>query len=189
MAPVRQSGVVMPVETFYTVVGGIAFTLHGLWWVVVSSRREWQQKPARRALAYAVALHLLLLGMMSILSLVAPDQPLVWRAIFSLSGAIGVVGVLLLERAIREDHDRPRLAMAIGWCILPLYVVITILALLPTIPASLGMSLSAIQVEAIIVSLLLFLGVQAAWILMVEPQRPTLADEGMATDDGARRDR
>ena len=50
----------MSTETFYTVVGGISFTLLGLWWVVVISRKEWQHSRARRMLAYAVSLHFLL---------------------------------------------------------------------------------------------------------------------------------
>jgi len=48
-----------------------------------------------------------------------------------------------------------------------------LLALVPTIPADLGLKLTGIQVEAILVSLLIFFGVQGAWILMVEPVRPS----------------
>jgi hypothetical protein len=55
--------------------------------------------------------------------------------------------------------------------VLPIYIAIVVLALVPTLPADLGLALSAIQVEAILVSLVLFLGVQAAWILLVEPPR------------------
>jgi uncharacterized membrane protein len=163
-------------ETFYTVVGGISFTLLGLWWVVVISRKEWQHSRARRMLAYAVSLHFLLPGMMSILSIVAPDEPLVWRGVFALAGLIGVVGVVLFRRALIEDHDTPRLAVVVEWVVLPIYIGITILALVPTIPATLGLTLTGIQVEAILVSLLLFFGVQGAWILMVEPVRNPGAD-------------
>ena len=56
------------------------------------------------------------------------------------------------------------------------YIGITLLALAPTIPATLGLKLTGIQVEAILVSLLLFFGVQGAWILMVEPVRNPGAD-------------
>jgi hypothetical protein len=122
-------------------------------------------------LAYTVALHFLLPAMMSVLSMVAPEEPLVWRVVFSLSGAFGVVGVWLYRKALLEEHDTPRLAAFVGYVVLPLYVGIVLLALAPTIPATLGLALSAIQVEAILVSLVLFLGVQAAWILLVEPPR------------------
>ncbi len=162
----------MSTEAFYAAVAGISFTLLGLWWVVVVSRPEWRRTRARRMLAYTVSLHFLLPGMMSILSLIAPDEPLVWRCVFSIAGLLGVAGVVLFRRALIEDHDTPRLAMVVQWVVLPVYVAITVLALVPTIPASLGLQLTAIQVEAILVSLLLFFGVQGAWILMVEPLRP-----------------
>jgi hypothetical protein len=163
----------MTTEAFYAAVAGISFTLLGLWWVVVITRSEWRQSPARRMLAYTVSLHFLLPGMMSILSIIAPDEPLIWRAVFSLAGLFGVVGVILFRQALIEDHDTPRLVVVVEWVVLPIYVCITLLALFPTIPKDLGMSLTGIQVEAILVSLLLFFGVQGAWILMVEPLRPT----------------
>jgi uncharacterized membrane protein len=161
----------MSVETFYSAVGGISFTLLGLWLVVVATHREWQQLEARRLLAYAVSLHFLLPGMMSLLSLVAPDEPLIWRGVFALAGLAGIAGVVLFRRAVVEDLGTPRLVVVVEWVVLPIYIVITILALAPTIPASLGMTLKPIQVEAILVSLLIFFGAQAAWILMVEPTR------------------
>jgi hypothetical protein len=163
-------------QAFYAVIGGVGFTLLGLWQVVVTSRKDWQRSRPRRLLAYTVALHFLLPAMMSVLSMVAPDEPIVWRAVFAISGALGVAGVVLYRRALLEEYEVPRLASIVGWVVLPIYVAIVILALVPTLPADLGLALSAIQVEAILVSLILFLGVQAAWILIVEPPRP---------DDGA----
>ena len=170
----------MDVQAFYAVIGGVSFTLLGLWQVVVTSRRDWRLSPQRRMLAYTVALHFLLPAMMSVLSMVAPEEPIVWRVVFSISGAFGVVGVWLYRKALIEEHDTPRLAALVGYVVLPLYVAIVILALAPTIPAYLGRALSATQVEAILVSLVLFLGVQAAWILLVEPPR---ADAGGGSAD------
>jgi len=158
-------------QAFYAVIGGVGFTLLGLWQVVVTSRKDWQRSRPRRLLAYTVALHFLLPAMMSVLSMIAPDQTIVWRVVFAISGAFGVAGVLLYRRALLEEYDVPRLAAVVGWVVLPIYVAIVVLALVPTLPASLGLALSAIQVEAILVSLVLFLGVQAAWILIVEPPR------------------
>jgi hypothetical protein len=168
----------MDVQAFYAVTGGVSFTLLGLWLLVVTSRRDWQQKRARRLLAYTVSLHFLLPGMMSILSMVAPDEPLVWRSVFTISSVCGAIAAVLYRRALVEEYDVPRLAMVVGWVVLPVYLLITLLALVPTIPADLGLSLKGIQVEAILVSLVLFLGVQAAWILLVEPPRgPSEGDE------------
>lgn len=162
----------MDTQAFYAVIAGVGFTLLGLWQVVVTSRKDWQRSRSRRLLAYTVALHFLLPAMMSVLSMVAPEQPIVWRVVFAVSGALGVVGVVLYRRALIEEYDAPRLASVVGWVVLPIYVAIVVLALVPTLPADLGLALSVLQVEAILVSLVLFLGVQAAWILIVEPPRP-----------------
>jgi hypothetical protein len=160
------------IETFYTVAGAVAFTLHGLWWVVVQSKPDWRQDRSRRLLAYVVSLHFLLPGAMSLLSIVAPDTPLVWQLVFTAAGLLGVVGVLLLLQAVREEHDAPHLVAAIQWAVLPVYVLVTILALLPGIPSAIGLPLSALQVEAIVVTAVLIFGVQSAWLLMIEPPRP-----------------
>ena len=161
--------------TFYATVGGISFTLHGLWWVVVMSKKEWAHQRARRLLAYVVSLHFLVPGMMSLLSIVAPDQPLLWRATFAIAGILGLVGVVLVLRTLREEHDTPGLVRIIQVGVLPVYALITVLALFPDLPATLGLSLKAIQVEAIITTLLLFFGVQSAWVLMLEPRAPGIS--------------
>ncbi len=168
----------MSIDAFYAVVGGIGFTLHGLWWVVVQDRPEWSRDRSRRLLAYVVGLHLLIPAMTSVLSLIAPDEPFVWRASFVTAGLVGIVGVVLVLRAIREDMDAPGLAKAVQYVVLPVYAVITILALDPTLPARLGLGLSALQVEAIVVAILIFFGVEAAWVMMVEPRRKETADAG-----------
>ncbi len=178
----------MPTDTFYTVVGGIGFTLHGLWWVVVQGRPEWSRNRSRRLLAYVVGLHLLIPALTSLLSLIAPEEPWLWRAAFVTAGLVGILGVLLVLRAIREDLDAPALARTVQWFVLPVYALITILAIDPSLPGTLGLGLSALQVEAIVVTVLIFFGVEAAWILMVEPRR-TDADAvppGPARSDAAR---
>jgi hypothetical protein len=159
------------VETFYTVAGAVAFTLYGLWWIVVQAKPEWRQDRARRLLAYVVSLHFLLPGAMSLLSVVAPNSPLVWQTVFTAAGILGIMGVAMVLRAVREDHDAPWLVATIQWVVLPVYVLITILALAPGIPSAIGLPLSGLQVEAIVVTAVLIFGVQSAWFLMVEPPR------------------
>jgi hypothetical protein len=185
--PVRSEGATVDLTTFYATVGGISFTLHGLWWVVVMSKREWQQQRPRRLMAYVVSMHFLLPGMMSLLSIIAPDEPLLWRTTFALAGLLGVVGVLLVLRTLREEHDTPSLVRLIQVLVLPVYGLITVLALFPELPATLGLGLRAIQVEAIITTVLLFFGVQSAWVLMLEPRAPGLGD-GDATAPAEQRD-
>ncbi|MBA2701307.1 MAG: hypothetical protein H0U58_06370 [Chloroflexi bacterium] len=161
----------MDTQTFYTTVSSISFTLLGLWWVVVQSREEWRERPARRRMAYAVSLHFLLPGVMSVLSLVAPDVGLLWRVSFSFAGALGVVGAILVLRTVREEYDAPAMARLIESVAIPVYGLVAIVALVPEAVNRLNIGLNPLQVESIILAIVIFGGVQLAWILMVEPVR------------------
>jgi len=164
-------------QVFYTTVSSISFTLLGLWWVVVQSREEWRRQPARRRMAYAVSLHFLLPGAMSVLSLVAPDVNLLWRIAFSSAGVLGVVGALAVLRTVREEYDAPRLARLIEAVAIPVYALVAVVALVPEAITRLNAGLTALQIEGIILSILIFGGVQLAWILMVEPGREPAAEQ------------
>ncbi len=161
----------METAQFYGIVSGISFTLHGLWWVVVQSKGDWRRDRARRLLSYIVSIHFLLPGTMSLLSIIAPGVALVWQLTFAVAGAFGMAGVLLTLKALRAEHDAPRMVSVMQWVVLPVYGFVTLLALLPGLPAGLGLELSALQVEAIVVTVILVFGVQSAWVLMVEPPR------------------
>jgi hypothetical protein len=159
----------MPQDVFYQSVSTASFTLLGLWLVVVQARDEWRFALARRRMAYVVSLHFLLPGAMSVLALAAPDQSIVWRVSFAVAGAIGVIGVALIAQTLRQDADAPRIVRWLQWVVLPIYVLITALAIAPGIVQAVGLSLTPLQTEAIVLSLLLFFGVQSAWFLLVEP--------------------
>jgi hypothetical protein len=163
----------MPNETFYTVVSSVSFTLLGLWWVVVQNNEAWRRDPGRRAMAWAVSLHFALPGAMSIMSLVAPDVGWLWRATFVAAGLLGIGGVGWFIRTLREEYDAPTVLRIIEYTALPIYVVVTVLALFPELARTLVPDLAPIQVEGFILAILVFLGVQAAWILTIEPPRAT----------------
>jgi len=161
----------METAAFYGIVSGISFTLHGLWWVVVQSKGDWRKDRARRLLSYIVSIHFLLPGTMSLLSIIAPGVALVWQLTFAAAGALGVTGVVLTLQALRAEHDTPRMVALMQWVVLPVYAIVTLLALVPGLPGTLGLALTALQVEAIVVTAILVFGVQSAWVLMVEPPR------------------
>lgn len=161
----------MPQDVFYQAVSTASFTLLGLWLVVVQARDEWRFVVARRRMAYVVSLHFLLPGAMSILALAAPDQAIVWRVSFAVAGAIGVVGVALIAQTMRQDVDAPKVVRWLQWVVLPIYVLITAVAIAPGLVEAVGLSLTPLQVEAVVLSLLLFFGVQTAWFLLLEPTR------------------
>jgi hypothetical protein len=164
------------VETFYTTVSSISFTLLGLWWVVVQGRETWRMNPARRRMAYVVSLHFVLPGIMSILALVGPDLSVLWRVTFVVAGLLGLIGAGYVATTLTDEHDCPRLVRVIEWIAAPIYVLIAIVAIVPEAIGSLGLPLTPLQVEGIILAILIFFGVQAAWILMVEPPREAAAE-------------
>ncbi len=108
---------------------------------------------------------------MSVLSLVAPDVGLLWRVFFSFAGALGVVGAILVLRTVREEYDAPAMARLIESVAIPVYGLVAIVALVPEAVNRLNIGLNPLQVESIILAIVIFGGVQLAWILMVEPVR------------------
>ena len=166
----------MDSSAFYTTVSSVSFTLLGLWWVVVQGRADWRREHWRRVLAYVVSLHFLLPGAMAVLSLVAPDVGWLWRFAFTTAGLLGLLGVLLVVRVLRAEAECPRIVQGIQWLVLPVYALVTLLALLPELVGALGLDLRPLQVEGIILATLLFLGVQSAWVMMVELGTETATD-------------
>jgi hypothetical protein len=159
------------VQTFYVTVSAISFTLLGLWWVVVQDRETWRMNVARRRMAYVVSLHFVLPGVMSVLAIVAPDLNVLWRLTFLTAGLLGMVGAGYVVATLRDERDCPRLVRVIEWVAIPIYALIAIVAIFPEGVQRVGIDLTPLQVEGISLALLLFFGVQAAWVLMVEPPR------------------
>jgi len=158
-------------SVFYAAMAGIAFTLTGIWWYVVAANPEWSSRSERRLLAYVVGMSFMLPGAMSLLSIIAPDQPMLWRATFAVAGILGLASVLLVLRTLREDHDTPVVVKAFQVLLVPLYAIVALIALFPEIPANLGLTLKGIQVEAIANTLVVLFGAQCAFILTLEPRR------------------
>lgn len=157
----------MDVSAFYGVVSGLSFTLLGLWFVVADRHKEWFRVPVRRRMAYVISLHFMLPGTMSVLSLVAPEIPAVWRIVFALCGIAGILGVVLIADALRDEYGRSRLAAVVMCVALPLYVFVVLFAIVPQIAAWFG--LQPRQAEAILIAGILLLGLHAAWFLTTEP--------------------
>ena len=149
----------MDLTAFYATVSGIGFTLLGLWWVVADKHPEWFADPTSRLMAYVVSLHFMIPGSSSLLSLVAPEIKTVWRVVFSLLGVSGLLGAALVARQLRSTEVRwAGTAMAVA---LPVYAAVAVVALAPR-TADL-VDLAPLQVEAILISLVLLLGLHAAW--------------------------
>jgi hypothetical protein len=151
------------VNAFYGLLGGLSFTLLGLWWVACQSRMSWLVDRVGRGMAYVVSLHFALPGAMSLLSLVAPDQPALWRITFATAGVAGLAGTGLVVATMRRRGADIRLAQVLQWVAMPVYAVVTLVALAPGIAGGIG--LTPLQVEGITLVILILLGTQSAWLV------------------------
>src|SRR5271166_410405 len=76
---IPRSGGIM-ITDFYISFSATCFTLLGLWLVVVQQRyRVWARDPALRRRSYGVSLHFSLPGIMTLVALVDPQSPALWR--------------------------------------------------------------------------------------------------------------
>jgi len=156
---------------FYGVVSAINFTLLGLWWVAIKDRYDVNVDRSARRMAYFVSLQFVIPATASLLAQVAPSVPEVWRYAFSLAGLAGGVGVAMLARELSRSTDAkvvPQLFAAVG---IPIYALVMIVALAPQLILDMGLLLKPIEVEGLLLSLLVFLGVQEAWFVAMTPAR------------------
>lgn len=169
---------------FYAAVSGLSFTLLGLWWLVADRRRHWFEQPKQRRMAYVVSLHFMLPGTMSVLSLVDPTGTVFWRLVFALAGVAGIVGALLVSSTVRTEFGRRRLGAGMLWIGLPVYTLVTAVAVVPDLASLVG--LEPRQLEGILIALVLLLGINAAWFLAMEPEAAaTTAPTGSRAADSA----
>lgn len=139
---------------FYIAFSPVCFSLLGLWLVVIQiNATAWLKNQSHWRRAYGVALHFALPGTMSLLALIEPQNPDVWRvsfAIISLSGA----AVLALVGRISDNKALDHIAQAAAILI---YVTIGVLAIIPQ---------HMLRVEAVLLIVLVFLGFNVALRLM-----------------------
>lgn len=122
-------------------------------------------------MAYLVSLGFVIPGTVSLLAQVAPDEPALWRASFGLAGLAGAIGLVMLGQALQATGGDLLVARLLQFVGAPLYVLVAVVAFVPGIPDALDLRLTSIQIEAVLLTLLVFLGVQAAWVVaMTAPQ-------------------
>jgi hypothetical protein len=95
-------------DQFYATVAQASFTLLALYWVLLQLRHdEWFGDHAYRRSAYDVSLYFLLPGMMSLLSLLAVEEPRIWRVSFVVFGVVGALEsvFVMLRRGRLQTAD------------------------------------------------------------------------------------
>jgi hypothetical protein len=167
----------MDVSAFYAIVSAINFTLLGLWWVAVKERSDIGGSGARRRrMAYLVSLGFVIPGTVSLLAQVAPDEPILWRASFAFAGVAGAVGIAMLGQALRDLTGETLLARVLWFVAVPVYLLVAVVAAVPGVPEALDLRLSSIEIEGFLLTVLVFLGVQAAWVVAMTPTAKDEAD-------------
>ena len=143
-------------QDFYETFAPIALTAFGLWLVVVQVRHaDWMRHPARRRRAYGVSLYFVLPGAMSLLSLVEPGNEALWRVSFGVLGLIGAIAGPLSDRGW------------LGWVSAVLYAGVVVVAAAPDLPGDV-FDLNALRAESLLLTLIVVLGLNVAWLLLFE---------------------
>jgi hypothetical protein len=149
---------------FYISFSAVCFTLLGLWLIVVQTRHsEWRGSSLHRRRTYAVAMHFSLPGLMSLLALVDPASSALWRVSF----AIASIGGALVLIAVRGSAPG-KLGLAAYILAIALYGLIAVLAIAPRIVRGVGLAVAPVRVEAVLLTVLVFAGVNVAWLLLFE---------------------
>ena len=151
----------MPLGQFYEAVAQLAFTLFGLWWVVVElALRDVVTDRTTRRTAVHVSMVFLVPGIVSVASLLAVDAPVLWRVVFALGGTVGALATGRF--ALSGAADGP-VASWVWWLVVAVEVGFVVVAVSRPSPVVAGASLSPLTVEGALVVGLLLLGVVAAW--------------------------
>lgn len=149
---------------FYVAFATVCFTLLGLWIIVVQTRHaDWRRLSVHRRRAYGIALHFSLPGAMALMSLVDPASSRLWRVSFAIAAAGGAV-VLVLVRGPAPTW----IGVASYFAAVLLYVLVAIVAIWPRVLTGIGIHAAPIRVEAVLLTILVFIGVNVAWLLLFD---------------------
>ena len=159
-------------DTFYATVGQVCFALLGLWWVVVQFKHhEWMRSPRHRRMAFNVSHYFIVPGIMCLVALLADNAKTLWQLAFILAGLLGAVETVSIISNADVAPLRPRSVQLGGWAQLILYLLVILLACDAALGLPVGLPLTPLEVEGVVVSLLLFLGVNLAWTFFAQVEQ------------------
>jgi hypothetical protein len=195
-------------DAFYAAFSPACLALLGLWLVVVQMRLpQWQASeaaPAYQRASYGIALHFALPGLMSLLALVDSGDPVYWRTSFEIIALGGAVVLISLRglfglfgrrgpgsgRAAGRGASRAADSRLGGGLGLAAYVVAIAAYLVVGVLAFIG-GPAVLRAEAILLTGLVFVGFNAAWLLLFDsgpdsrPTGPAQSTEPAATESAA----
>ena len=144
-------------DAFYAAYSGVSFTLLGLWWTVTQFRREtWMDDPVRRRLGTLIMTNFLSMGLMGIASLIGSSG--IWRTAFA---ATGVFAVAIAVVTMLSPGRPTMLVRALQAGVAALFAVVVVVSFLPD-------KQDALQAEAVLSTLILFVNAQIVWQFLLE---------------------
>jgi hypothetical protein len=163
---------------FYIPLSAACFTLLGLWLVVAATRQaEWRASSLQQRRAFAVATHFSLPGLIGLLALVNPDSGGLWRVSFGVAAGGGIVALIALRAPAAGQ-----LGLAVYLAVIAAYVVIVILAIHPHLVGLLGFHNAPERIAAVLLTGVVFAGVNVAWLVLFENAEPGAQPDGAPHD-------
>ncbi len=165
-------------SAFYGVVSAANLTLLGLWWVAVKDRTNLvgHKDAASRRAAYLVSLQFAIPATVALLAQVNPGESAIWRVAFGSAGVVGAIGIALLVQQIWTGTVARFSPIVFALVGIPVYLLVVVVAFAPSMVADAGLTLKPIEVEGMLFSALLFLGVQEAWVVSMTPTQEADAE-------------
>jgi hypothetical protein len=165
----------MPLVDFYQAFSTACFALLGLWMVAVQIRLDdWRADPVAKRRAYGVALHFVLPAMMGVFALVDVSSPVFWRASFAviaLSGGVVMFAVRGFPVPMAGGRRRMRTLPGADQADLAASGVASLLYILVGALAIEGGTV-ALRTDAVLLTVLVFLGFNVAWLLLFGYRSP-----------------
>src|SRR6201996_2020708 len=156
-------------DAFYGSFSPACLTLLGLWLVAVQMRsEEVRASQELRHRAYAVALFFALPGLMSVIALIDTGNSLFWRVSFAVIALVGAA-VLFPTHGLAGGRGVRNTADVVA---LVLYTAVAALALVGGADAQ--------RAEAVLLTALIFLGFNVAWLFLFAPLGAAAAQEQKA---------
>jgi hypothetical protein len=150
----------MDISTFYAVTSATCFTLVGLWWSVVKSKKEWLTDEAMKRMAGGVYASFLIPGVMSLAAQIGVDAPLIWRGVFIIAAVAGAAFSSKLIKLTRQVNPNGAFSKN-SWVVPILYGLVLFFAVFAGLARYMG--LQALQLEALLLCGLILCAHAMAW--------------------------
>jgi cation transport ATPase len=154
----------MDISTFYALFSATCFTLLGLWWTVLQLNSSWIGNEDERRAVGGVYLTFLLPALMGLFAQVGgAETPVIWRLSFVIVAVVGCYSTLRLLRVLRTASERRPQTKYVAT--LAIYLLVAVIGAYPEIAEP--FDITAIQMEAILLILLVLVGHGLVWDFMV----------------------